>query len=63
MRFFETSLASERERERRAYRVQRPLRALTGITTPWGGMPGGAVAYLLPRPVGQHLETGALARA
>jgi hypothetical protein len=62
-RFFETSLASERERERRAYRVQRPLRALTGITTPWGGMPGGAVAYLLPRPVGQHLETGALVRA
>jgi hypothetical protein len=62
VRFIETSLAFERERERRTYRVQRPLRVLTGITAPWSGMPGGAVAYLLPRPVGQHLETGALGR-
>jgi hypothetical protein len=61
-RFSETSLSYERELQRWAYRVQRPLRVLTGITAPWGGMPGGAVAYLLPRPVAQHLETGALGR-
>jgi hypothetical protein len=61
-RFVETSLTYERERERRTYRVHRPLRVLTGITVPWSGMPGGAVAYLLPRPIGQHLETGALGR-
>jgi hypothetical protein len=61
-RFVETSLAFERERERRMYRVQRPLRVLTGVTAPWSGMPGGAVAYLLPRPLGQHLETGSLGR-
>jgi hypothetical protein len=61
-RFVETSLTYERERERRIYRVHRPLRVLTGITVPWSGMPGGAVAYLLPRPIGQHLETGALGR-
>lgn len=62
-RFIETSLAYERERERRLYRVQRPLRVLTGLTSPWNGMPGGAVAYLLPGPIGRHLETAALARA
>jgi hypothetical protein len=61
-RFVETSLTYERERERRTYHVHRPLRVLTGITVPWSGMPGGAVAYLLPRPIGQHLETGALGR-
>jgi hypothetical protein len=61
-RFVETSLAFERERERRLYRVQRAVRVLTGVTAPWGGMPGGAVAYLLPRPLAQHLETGSLSR-
>ncbi|MGK3199997.1 TNT domain-containing protein [Amycolatopsis sp. MEPSY49] len=61
-RFVETSLAFEREREKRLYRVQRSLRVLTGVTAPWSGMPGGAVAYLLPRPLAQHLETGALSR-
>jgi hypothetical protein len=25
-------------------------------------MPGGAVAYLFPRPLAQHLETGSLSR-
>jgi len=29
---------------------------------PWTTMPGGGVAYLLPRPVAQHLETGSLTR-
>ncbi|MEA5359822.1 TNT domain-containing protein [Amycolatopsis sp., V23-08] len=61
-RFVETSLAFERERERRLYRVQRAIRVLTGVTAPWGGMPGGAIAYLLPRPLAQHLETGSLSR-
>jgi hypothetical protein len=61
-RFVETSLAFEREREKRQYRVQRALRVLTGVAAPWGGMPGGAVAYLLPRPLAQHLETGGLSR-
>jgi hypothetical protein len=61
-RFVETSLAFERERERRQYRVQRALRVLTGVTAPWQGMPGGAIAYLLPRPLSQHIEAGALSR-
>ncbi|UOZ08985.1 TNT domain-containing protein [Amycolatopsis sp. WQ 127309] len=61
-RFVETSLAFEREREKRQYRVLRSTRVLTGVTAPWSGMPGGAVAYLLPRPIAQHLETGSLSR-
>jgi hypothetical protein len=61
-RFAETSLAFEREREKRLYRVQRSLRVLTGVMAPWSTMPGGGVAYLLPRPLAQHLETGALSR-
>jgi hypothetical protein len=61
-RFAETSLAGEREAQRHVYQVRRALRVLTGITVAWNGMPGGAIAYLLPRPVGHHVETGALAR-
>ncbi|MGC7093254.1 TNT domain-containing protein [Amycolatopsis lurida] len=60
VRFPETSLAFEREREHHTYVVHRPLRVLTGITVPWGALPGGAVAYLLPRPLGQHVETKAM---
>ncbi|HWD04509.1 MAG TPA: TNT domain-containing protein [Amycolatopsis sp.] len=60
-RFVETSLPAERERDRHEYRVQRTLRVLTGITGPWGPQPGGATAYLLPRPIAQHVESGALA--
>ncbi|WP_199428845.1 TNT domain-containing protein [Qaidamihabitans albus] len=60
--FAETSLAFEREHERRVYRLRRPVRVLSGVTLPWGGLPGGAVAYLLPRAIGHHLETGALER-
>ncbi|WP_026360529.1 TNT domain-containing protein [Amycolatopsis nigrescens] len=62
-RFPETSLAAEREQQRARYRLARPLRVLTGVTLPWGALPGGAVAYLLPRPIGHHLETGALERS
>lgn len=61
-RFVETALAFERERERRQYRVQRSLRVLTGVTAPWNGLPGGAIAYLLPRALAQHVESGALSR-
>ncbi|WP_034267789.1 TNT domain-containing protein [Haloechinothrix halophila] len=58
--FRETSLLPDREGHRTEYRLRRPLRVLTGVTLPWGGMPGGALAYLLPRPIGQHVSTGAL---
>ncbi|MBB4687266.1 TNT domain-containing protein [Amycolatopsis jiangsuensis] len=61
-RFVETSLTADRERERHEYRVQRTIRVLTGVTAPWGPQPGGATAYLLPRPIAQHVEAGALAR-
>lgn len=61
--FPRTSLAFEREHDERAYVLRRPLPVLTGVTAPWGGLPGGAVAYLLPRAIGHHLETGALARS
>ncbi|MFI5607720.1 TNT domain-containing protein [Amycolatopsis sp. NPDC051903] len=60
-RFVETSLPAERERDRHEYRVQRTLRVLTGVTAPWGPQPGGATAYLLPRPIAQHVEAGSLA--
>ncbi|MEU0511995.1 MULTISPECIES: TNT domain-containing protein [Amycolatopsis] len=61
-RFPETSLLPEREGQRVLYRVARPVRVLTGVTQPWGAMPGGAVAYFLPHPVGHHVETGGLER-
>ncbi|WP_326567354.1 TNT domain-containing protein [Amycolatopsis rhabdoformis] len=61
-RFVETSLPAERERDRHEYRVQRTLRVLTGVMAPWGPQPGGAAAYLLPRPIAQHVEAGALSR-
>ncbi|GAB2979463.1 TNT domain-containing protein [Amycolatopsis acidiphila] len=61
-RFPEASLAPEREQLRQMYRLVRSLSALTGVTLPWGPMPGGAVGYLLPRAIGQHLEAGALER-
>lgn len=60
--FPETSLAFERESENRTYRVLRPIQVLTGVLRPWGPLPGGAVAYLLPRAVGHHLSSGALER-
>ncbi|WP_033291427.1 TNT domain-containing protein [Amycolatopsis jejuensis] len=62
VRFPETSLPPDRERDRHEYRVQRTIRVLTGITAPWGPFPGGATAFLLPRPIAHHLESGALSR-
>ena len=61
-RFPETSLVPEREAPRTLYRVARPVRVLTGVTQPWGAMPGGAVAYFLSHPVGQHVAAGSLER-
>ncbi|EHR63970.1 TNT domain-containing protein [Saccharomonospora cyanea] len=58
--FAETSLTFERESERRRYRVVRPIGVLSGVLRPWGPLPGGGVGYLLPRAVGQHVESGAL---
>lgn len=60
--FPETSLAFEREQEQHTYRVLRALRALTGSTAAFNGLPGGGIAHLLPRAVGHHIETGALER-
>ncbi|MBK1784588.1 TNT domain-containing protein [Prauserella cavernicola] len=60
--FQETSLAFDRENEVHHYEVRRPLHVLTGVTRPWGPLPGGAVAYLLPRAIGHHVESGALER-
>ncbi|GAB3573979.1 TNT domain-containing protein [Amycolatopsis endophytica] len=61
-RFPETSLVPDREGQQALYRVARPLRVLTGVTEPWGALPGGAVAYFLPYATGQHVEIGALER-
>lgn len=60
--FAETSLAPEREHEQHALRVLRPVHVLTGVSFTWAGVPGGAVAYLLPQQVGHHIESGALER-
>ncbi|MEY7972403.1 TNT domain-containing protein [Saccharomonospora xinjiangensis] len=58
--FAQTSLTFERESDRRRYRVTRPIGVLSGVLRPWGTLPGGGVGYLLPRSVGQHVESGAL---
>ena len=62
-RFPETSLTPEREQQRARYRLTRGIPVLTGVTLPWGPMSGGAVGYLLPRAISQHLESGTLERA
>jgi hypothetical protein len=62
VRFATTSLPLEREREERSYVVRRPLYVITGITIPWANMPGGAVAYVLPKTLVEHLADGSLER-
>jgi hypothetical protein len=42
------------------YRIRDPLRALTGTAIPWFGQPGGGMAYLLPRSIGDLLHEGAI---
>lgn len=60
VRFATTSLPLERERAERVYRLQRPLYVITGITIPWANMPGGAVAYVLPKTITEHLTDGSI---
>lgn len=61
-RFPTTSLPIERERHERRYRVRRPLTVLLGIAVPWAGLPGGAVSYVLPKKIREHLGDGSLER-
>ncbi|SER79323.1 glycohydrolase toxin TNT-related protein [Actinokineospora terrae] len=44
----------------RAYRVVKPTEALTGVAIPWFDQPGGGVAYLLKRSIGELLDHGHL---
>ncbi|MFD9889605.1 TNT domain-containing protein [Amycolatopsis sp. NPDC059027] len=62
VRFATTSLPLERERVVRGYRLRRPLHVITGITVPWANLPGGAVAYVLPRTIAEHESDGSLER-
>ncbi|MEW2352590.1 glycohydrolase toxin TNT-related protein [Spirillospora sp. NPDC029432] len=43
-----------------AFRLQRPLRALTGVAVPWFDQPGGGTAYLFERSVADLVAEGAL---
>ncbi|WP_197319565.1 TNT domain-containing protein [Saccharomonospora sp. NB11] len=58
--FAQTALTLDREFARRRYRVVRPIGVLAGVLRPWGPLPGGGLGYLLPRPIAQHVESGAL---
>ncbi|WP_158879653.1 TNT domain-containing protein [Amycolatopsis anabasis] len=60
VRFATTSLPLEREVQAREYRLQRTLHAVTGITIPWANLPGGAIAYVLPKTIGEHVSEGSL---
>ncbi|MEU0530521.1 TNT domain-containing protein [Amycolatopsis tolypomycina] len=62
VRFATTSLPLERERVRRSYRLRRPLHVITGITVPWANLPGGAVAFVLPKTIAEHESDGSLER-
>ncbi|MFI0353471.1 TNT domain-containing protein [Actinomadura sp. 9N407] len=43
-----------------AYRLRRPLRALTGVAVPWFDQPGGGTAYLFERSIADLLADGSL---
>ncbi|MEV4600311.1 TNT domain-containing protein [Amycolatopsis sp. NPDC049253] len=62
VRFATTSLPLERERVAHTYRLRRPLYVVTGVTVPWANLPGGAVAYVLPKPIAEHESDGSLER-
>jgi hypothetical protein len=62
VRFVTTSLPLERERVARTYRLRRSLHVITGVTVPWANLPGGAVAYVLPKPISEHESDGSLER-
>lgn len=57
-RFPTTSLPLERERDEVRYRLCRPLWVIVGITVPWAGLPGGAVSYVLPKAIREHIADG-----
>ncbi|GAA3804688.1 TNT domain-containing protein [Amycolatopsis tucumanensis] len=61
-RFPATSLPIERDREERRYRLRRSLAVVTGIAIPWANLPGGGVAYVLPKPLSEHLADASLER-
>ncbi|HWD04511.1 MAG TPA: TNT domain-containing protein [Amycolatopsis sp.] len=62
VRFATTSLPLERERVAHTYRLKRSLHVVTGVTVPWANLPGGAVAYVLPKPIAEHESDGSLER-
>ncbi|WP_409467060.1 TNT domain-containing protein [Amycolatopsis sp. GA6-003] len=62
VRFATTSLPLERERMTRTFRRRRSLHVITGVTVPWANLPGGAVAYVLPKPIAEHESDGSLER-
>jgi len=43
-----------------AYRLQRPLEALTGLAVPWFEQPGGGTAFVLPRSIAELVADGSL---
>jgi nicrotizing toxin Mtb-like protein len=49
-----------RNRPYHLYRLQRPLRVLTGTAVPWFEQPGGGTAYVLPASVQELLGDGTL---
>ncbi|WP_435121328.1 TNT domain-containing protein [Amycolatopsis thermoflava] len=61
-RFPATSLPIERDREERRYRLRRSLAVVTGIAIPWANLPGGGVAYVLPKPLTEHVADASLER-
>ncbi|MBB4687268.1 TNT domain-containing protein [Amycolatopsis jiangsuensis] len=62
VRFATTSLPLERERVTSTFRLRRSLHVITGVTVPWANLPGGAVAYVLPKPIAEHESDGSLER-
>lgn len=61
-RFPTTSLPIERERQEHKYRLCRPLSVIVGIAVPWAKLPGGAVSYVLPKAIREHVADGSLER-
>lgn len=45
----------------RLYRVERPVRVLSGVAIPWFDQPGGGKAYVFRRPLGELVAEGVLA--